>query len=121
MPPAALVATEAKLAASVAPPPGTPETDPVMFLRAYSNYLAPQPGLFSSDSWTVGVIWLRNVLLNPLIPAPAVPALTAAINQLIADPAALKTIQCHNAAQTGVSDINRAGEAFSQAIREALS
>ena len=72
------VATEAKLAASVTAPPGTPENDPVMFLRAYSNYLAPRPGLFSSDSWTVGVIWLRNVLLNQLILAPAVAALIAA-------------------------------------------
>ena len=72
------VATEAKLAASVTSPPGTPDQDPVMFLRAYSNYLAPQPGLFSSDTWTVAVIWLRNVLLNQLILAPAVAALVAA-------------------------------------------
>src|SRR5262249_34079172 len=49
------------------PAPGPPNADPVSFLRKYSNYLAPRPGLFSVDTWVIGVIWLRNVLLNQLI------------------------------------------------------
>jgi hypothetical protein len=52
------------------PVPASPEDDPVTFLRKYSNYLAPRPGLFSTDSWVIGSIWLRNVLLNQLILAP---------------------------------------------------
>jgi hypothetical protein len=70
--------TEARLKKSITSPPGTPGDDPIMFLRAYSNYLAPRPGLFSSDSWTIGVIWFRNFLLNQLILAPALAALIAA-------------------------------------------
>lgn len=33
-------------------------------LRAYSNYLSPNPGLFSADTWTVAAIWARNMLVN---------------------------------------------------------
>lgn len=54
------------------PIPGSPEEDPVSFLRKYSNYLVPQPALFSADSWVIGVIWLRNVLLNQVILVPTV-------------------------------------------------
>ena len=50
--------------------PGEPETDPISFLRKYSNYLAPQPGLFSPDFWTIGSVWIRNMLLNLLILIP---------------------------------------------------
>jgi hypothetical protein len=52
-----------------------PEYDPITFLRKYSNYLAPRPGLFSVDSWVIGSIWLRNVLLNQLILLPILGAL----------------------------------------------
>jgi hypothetical protein len=58
------------------PEPGPPQTDPISFLRKFSNYLAPKPGLFSTDSWVIGFIWIRNVLLNQLI---LLPALAAAI------------------------------------------
>lgn len=37
---------------------------PVRLLREYSRYLAPQDGIFSADSWTIGSTWLRNTLLN---------------------------------------------------------
>ena len=47
---------------------------PISFLRKFSNYLAPKPGLFSTDSWVIGFIWLRNVLLNQLILVPALAA-----------------------------------------------
>ena len=56
------------------PVEGPPLSDPIAFLRKYSNYLAPSPGLFSSDTWVIGTIWLRNVLLNQLILLPALAA-----------------------------------------------
>jgi hypothetical protein len=54
--------------------PRPPQRDPISFLRKFSNYLAPKPGLFSTDSWVIGFIWLRNVLLNQLILLPALVA-----------------------------------------------
>jgi len=57
------------------PVPGTPDQDPVSFLRKFSNYLAPDPGLFSVDTWVIGSIWLRNVLLNQLVLFPAIAVL----------------------------------------------
>jgi hypothetical protein len=56
------------------PVPGPPQDDPISFLRKFSNYLAPKPGVFSTDSWVIGFIWIRNVLLNQLILAPALGA-----------------------------------------------
>ena len=56
------------------PKPRPPQRDPISFLRKFSNYLAPKPGLFSTDSWVIGFIWIRNVLLNQLILAPALAA-----------------------------------------------
>lgn len=50
--------------------PGQPDSDPIMFLRKYSNYLAPQVGLFSPDFWTIGSVWIRNMSLNLLILIP---------------------------------------------------
>jgi hypothetical protein len=35
----------------------------ISHLRRYSNYLSPRVGLFSADTWTMGVVWLRNTLL----------------------------------------------------------
>lgn len=46
--------------------PGPPATDPVTFLRKYSNYLAPRLG-FTPDSLMIPVIWLRNTILNQAI------------------------------------------------------
>jgi hypothetical protein len=63
--------------------PGPADADPITFLRKYSNYLAPRPGLFSADTWTIGFIWLRNVLLNQLILVPAIAALVAATLLLV--------------------------------------
>ena len=40
------------------------EPEPLRHLRAYSSYLFPQPGLLKPDTWTVLMIWLRNVLIN---------------------------------------------------------
>lgn len=47
--------------------PGDSGHDPITFLRKYSNYLSPQLGLLSPDSWVIGTIWLRNTILNQLI------------------------------------------------------
>src|SRR5579872_1815198 len=59
------------------PEPDPPQADPISFLRKFSNYLAPRPGAFSVDSWVIGTIWLRNVLLNQLVMLPAFAALAA--------------------------------------------
>jgi hypothetical protein len=47
--------------------PGDPSHDPVSFLRKYSNYLSPQLGLLSADTWVIATIWLRNTALNQII------------------------------------------------------
>jgi hypothetical protein len=56
-----------------------PEAPPQLSnLRAYTNYLTPQPGLASPDTWTGILLWLRNVLINWMIFLPALFALTLA-------------------------------------------
>ena len=35
----------------------------IAHLRRYSNYLSPQLGFFSADTWSMATIWLRNTLL----------------------------------------------------------
>jgi hypothetical protein len=40
------------------------EAGPVRFLRRFSNYLTPQVGLFTADTWTVVATYARNLLLN---------------------------------------------------------
>jgi len=49
---------------SAGPPPPKPKLPALEFLRRYTNYLAPQPGLFSLDTWQALTIWIRNVLIN---------------------------------------------------------
>lgn len=43
------------------------EVRPIHWLRMYSNYLTPNASIMSSDSWTMGMTWLRNTLLIQLI------------------------------------------------------
>ena len=38
----------------------------IAHLRRYSNYLSPQVGFFSADTWSMATIWLRNTLLVQL-------------------------------------------------------
>lgn len=38
-------------------------TGSIAHLRRYSNYLSPQVGFFSADTWSMLTIWLRNTLL----------------------------------------------------------
>ena len=47
-----------------------PEPTPVRHLRAYSNYLSPQLGLFTADAWSIIATYLRNLLLNWLVLIP---------------------------------------------------
>lgn len=49
------------------PVPSGEEVRPIKWLRMFSNYFAPKSGIMSADSWTIGVTWLRNTLLNQLI------------------------------------------------------
>ncbi len=41
-----------------------PEPQPIRHLREYSNYLTPQLGFFSADTWTLIATYLRNLLVN---------------------------------------------------------
>ena len=59
---------EALLAADAAPPE-------LRMLRRYTNFLSPNLGAFSPDTWAGIVLWLRNVLINWLIFLPALVAL----------------------------------------------
>jgi Patatin-like phospholipase len=36
----------------------------IQWLRRYSNYLTPQVGLFTSDTWSAVAMWIRNSALN---------------------------------------------------------
>jgi hypothetical protein len=47
-----------------------PEPPPLQHLRSFSNYLSPQLGLFSGDTWTLAALYLRNLLLNLLVLVP---------------------------------------------------
>jgi len=46
------------------------EPEPVTHLRAYSSYLTPRGGLFSTDTWAMLAIYLRNVFINLLVLLP---------------------------------------------------
>ncbi|MFT3796134.1 patatin-like phospholipase family protein [Flavobacterium sp.] len=43
------------------------EVRPIRWLRMFSNYLSPNSSIMSADSWTVGVIWLRNTIINQVV------------------------------------------------------
>ncbi|MFL6253902.1 MAG: hypothetical protein ACJ74T_02690 [Pyrinomonadaceae bacterium] len=48
-------------------PPSTkvdPDPGPVRYLRRYSNFITPQVGLLTADTWTFVAIYLRNLFLN---------------------------------------------------------
>ncbi|MEZ6128421.1 MAG: hypothetical protein R3C59_07045 [Planctomycetaceae bacterium] len=55
------------------------EAREVSYLRRFSNYLTPQVGLFSADTWTVAAIYLRNFLLNVITLAAVALAVIVAI------------------------------------------
>ena len=43
------------------------ELEPIAFLRDYSSYLTPNKGLFTGDTWTAAMTWVRNTLLNLIV------------------------------------------------------
>ena len=52
-----------------------PDPHPLTHLRSYSNFLSPQVGLLSPDTWTMVAMVLRNLLLIWLVFVPALAAL----------------------------------------------
>lgn len=49
-----------------------PDPPPVRYLRRYSNFITPQVGLLTADTWTFAGIYLRNTLLNWLVFVPLI-------------------------------------------------
>jgi hypothetical protein len=47
-----------------------PRPDALQRLRAYTNYLTPETGPLSSDTWAAIVLYLRNLLINWAVFAP---------------------------------------------------
>lgn len=58
-------------------PENIEEVEPleISHLRAYSNYMSPRPGLFSTDTWTLVAVYLRNLLLNWTVVVPLLAAI----------------------------------------------
>lgn len=56
-------------------PPDAQEPAPIRHLRGYGNYLTPQKGALSTDTWTSVMIYLRNLLLSWLYLVPLLMAL----------------------------------------------
>jgi len=46
---------------------GSKWDESIKHLRRYSNYLSPEVGFFSADTWTMAAVWLRNTLLVQLM------------------------------------------------------
>ncbi len=44
----------------------TEQPEPIRWLRRFSNYLTPNKGLFTTDTWVMVAIWMRNTFLNQL-------------------------------------------------------
>jgi hypothetical protein len=63
-----------RLSPSHSPSPLDSRVRPIRYLREFSNYLTPQMGFFSADTWTMVAIYIRNVLLNWLVLIPLIGA-----------------------------------------------
>ncbi len=59
------------------------EPPEISWLRAYSNYLTPQTGLLSADTWTAVALYMRNLLLNWLVIIPAVAVVLLVLKLII--------------------------------------
>lgn len=46
----------------------------ITHLRSYSNYMSPRPGLFTTDTWTLITVYIRNILLNWTVLVPLMAA-----------------------------------------------
>ena len=69
---AQLQSTRASQSADGAPSEAEPE--PIVHLRAYSNYMTPRLGVNSGDSWVLAATYLRNFVLNHLVLLPFIVA-----------------------------------------------
>ncbi len=60
------------------PDTGCPQTHPapVQWLRRFSNYLTPELGILSGDTWVMLATWFRNTILNQAILITALLAAT---------------------------------------------
>jgi hypothetical protein len=47
----------------------------IKHLRSYSNYMSPRPGLFTTDTWALITVYLRNILLNWTVLVPLMAAM----------------------------------------------
>jgi hypothetical protein len=59
------------------------EPEPVTHLRDYSSYLTPRGGLFSTDTWALLAIYLRNVFINLLVLLPLLFSLVLIVRFII--------------------------------------
>lgn len=66
-PPEGIRSVQRFLSPSRSPNPEADCVRPIRHLREYSNHVAPTPGFFSADTWTMIAIWLRNTVLNQAV------------------------------------------------------
>jgi hypothetical protein len=59
------------------------EPEPIHHLREYSSYMAPRLGLLTADTWTIIMIWVRNVSVNLLMFLPLAMGLVLALRLLV--------------------------------------
>jgi hypothetical protein len=59
------------------------EPEPIHHLRSYSSYMAPELGLLTADTWTIIVIWVRNVAVNMMMFFPMMMALVLVARLLL--------------------------------------
>jgi hypothetical protein len=54
--------------------PQGPDSEPatIEWLRSYSNYLTPQLGAMSADTWAILAVYVRNLVLNWLVILPVI-------------------------------------------------
>ena len=67
-----------------APPVDPDEPNPIQHLRDYNNYLSPETGGFSADTWTLAATITRNIVLNWLVLIPLLLAFLMAPRILVA-------------------------------------
>lgn len=67
-----IISIEEDLAPEQSGNPTSNGSRPIRFLRQYSNYLTPEAGFFTLDTWTMASIWLRNTFLNQMVLVPLV-------------------------------------------------
>ncbi len=64
--------------------PRAPE--PIKWLKQYASYLTPARGLFSTDTWTMVSIWLRNTILNQIPIVAALGSVFLFVHLLVPEP-----------------------------------